>query len=79
MRRVYGFFWLPFARLHGISLARTTNLKDFRGFPGMELGIFRVAKSSGEGRAGGRGMCSIDYPSRLSAERVGWPVERPLI
>ena len=24
MRRVYGFFWLPFARLHGISLARTT-------------------------------------------------------
>ena len=24
--------------------------KEFRGFPGMELGIFRVAKSSGEGR-----------------------------
>ena len=23
--------------------------KDFRGFPGMELGIFRVAKSSGRG------------------------------
>ena len=24
--------------------------KEFRGFPGMELGIFKVAKSSGEGR-----------------------------
>ena len=24
--------------------------KEFRGFPDMELGIFRVAKSSGEGR-----------------------------
>ena len=24
--------------------------KEFRGFPGMELGIFRVARSSGEGR-----------------------------
>ena len=23
--------------------------KEFRGFPGIELGIFRVAKSSGEG------------------------------
>ena len=27
--------------------------KEFRGFPGMELGIFRVAKSSGEGRDSG--------------------------
>ena len=26
------------------------DFKEFRGFPGMELGIFRVAKSSGEGR-----------------------------
>ena len=25
--------------------------KEFRGFPGIELGIFRVAKSSGEGRS----------------------------
>ena len=24
--------------------------KEFRGFPGIELGIFRAAKSSGEGR-----------------------------
>ena len=24
--------------------------KEFRGFPGMKFGIFRVAKSSGEGR-----------------------------
>ena len=24
--------------------------KEFRGFPGMELGILKVAKSSGEGR-----------------------------
>ena len=28
------------------------DFKEFRGFPGMELGIFRVAKSSGEGRVG---------------------------
>ena len=27
-------------------------LKEFRGFPDMELGIFRVAKSSGGGRLG---------------------------
>ena len=26
------------------------DFKESRGFPGMELGIFRVAKSSGEGR-----------------------------
>ena len=26
------------------------DLKEFRGFPGMELGIFRADKSSGEGR-----------------------------
>ena len=29
----------------------STRFKEFRGFPGMELGIFRAAKSSGEGRA----------------------------
>ena len=28
--------------------------KEFRGFPGMELGIFRAAKSSGEGRGARR-------------------------
>ena len=45
MRRVYGFFWLPIARLHGICLRRDRGfLKEFRGFPDMELGIFRVAK-----------------------------------
>ena len=49
------FFWLPFARLHGIFLARRQDrdCMEFRGFPGMELGIVRVAKSSGEGRASG--------------------------
>ena len=26
------------------------DFKEIRGFPGIELGIFRVAKSSGEGR-----------------------------
>ena len=30
--------------------------KEFRGFPGMELGIFRVAESSGEGR---------NFPARI--------------
>ena len=28
------------------------DFEEFRGFPGMELGVFRVAKSSGEGRVG---------------------------
>ena len=38
------FFWLPFARLHGSFLARTTI------FSGMELGIYRAAKSTSESR-----------------------------
>ena len=38
MRRVYGF---P---------RQDHEFKEFRGFPGIELGIFRVARSSGEGR-----------------------------
>ena len=29
------------------------DFKEFRGFSGMELGIFRVAKSAGEGREQG--------------------------
>ena len=33
MRRVHGIFWLPFARLHGIFLARTTILRNFAAFP----------------------------------------------
>ena len=54
MRRVHGIFWLPFARLHGIFLARTAILRNFAAFSvPMELGIFRVAKSSGEGRKKG--------------------------
>ena len=44
MRRVYGFFWLPIARLHGIFPRQDRGFKEFRGFPDMELGIFRVAK-----------------------------------
>ena len=51
MRRVYEIYWLPFARLHEIFLAKTWaqdhDFKEFRGFPGMELGMFRVVKSSG--------------------------------
>ena len=35
------------------SSRQDRDLKEFRGFPGMELGIFRVAKSSGEGRVFG--------------------------
>ena len=50
MRRVYGFFWLPIVRLHGIFPRENRGFKEFRSFPDMELGIFRVAKSSGEGR-----------------------------
>ena len=50
MRRVYGFFWLRIARPHGIFLRENRGFKEFRSFPDMELGIFRVAKSPGEGR-----------------------------
>ena len=50
MRRVCGFFWLPIARPHGILPLQDRGFKEFRGFPDMELGIFRVAKSSGGGR-----------------------------
>ena len=39
--------------------------KEFRGFPGMELGIFRVAKSAGEGRdlalSGGRSLLKTPW------------------
>ena len=82
MRRACGVSWLPFARLYGNFLARTTILRnstpdaaysplscfarmvfDLRR---MELptlvGIFRVAKSSGEGRmrdAPGPAACEV--------------------
>ena len=46
MRRVYGIFWLPIARPHGIFPRQDRGFGDFRGLPGMELGLgfFRVAK-----------------------------------
>ena len=49
---VWDFFgWAPFARLRGIFLARTTILRNFAAIPvRMELGVFRAAKFSGEGR-----------------------------
>ena len=50
MRRVYGFFWLRIARPHGFFLRENRGFKELRSFPDMELGIFRVAKSPGEGR-----------------------------
>ena len=37
-------FGLPIARLHGIFPREDRGFKEFRGFPDMELGIFRVAK-----------------------------------
>jgi len=36
--------------LHGIFPRQYRGFKEFRGFLDMELGIFRVAKSSGGGR-----------------------------
>ena len=50
MRRVYGIFRLPIARLHGIFPRQDRSFREFRGFPNIELGIFRVAKFSGGGR-----------------------------
>ena len=47
MRRVYGFFWLPIARLHGIFPRENRSLKGIARFPNMELGFFGVAISPG--------------------------------
>ena len=45
------------------------DLKEFRGFPGMELGIFRVAKSPGEGRLNAKNSF-YDY---VCVSVVVWP------
>ena len=52
------FFGCLFARPHGIFPRQDRGFKEFRGFPDMELGIFRVAKSSG----GGRDLCNRPGP-----------------
>ena len=46
------FFGCLSARSRGFMEFSSPGLRfqGFRGFPGMELGIFKVAKSSGEGR-----------------------------
>ena len=46
------------------------DFKEFRGFPGMELGIFRVAKSSGEGRALVRVAPGIHIPCLIKKNVV---------
>ena len=52
MRRVYGIILLPFATSASWNFPRQDhNIKESRGFPGMELGILRVAKSSAQVRA----------------------------
>ena len=72
MRRVYGIFWLPIARLHGFFSRKNRGFKEFCGCPDTELGIsrrvnyrnFRVAESSDGGRSRiheitrGRGLCA---------------------
>ena len=50
MRRVHGIFLVAFREASWNFPRQDRDFKEFRGFPGMELGIFRVAKSSGEGR-----------------------------
>jgi len=54
MRRVYGiicvYFFVAFREAQWNISHQDHEFKEFRGFPGMELGIFRVAKSSGGGR-----------------------------
>ena len=54
MRRGYGF---P---------RQDHEFKEFRGFPGIELGIFRVAKSSGGGRSdrAQKGQSETEHPRR---------------
>ena len=41
MRRVYGFFWLPIARLHGIFPRENRGFEEFCGFPDIELRTIR--------------------------------------
>ena len=43
-------FLVAFREASGNFPRQDRDFKEFRGFPGMELGIFRVAESSGEGR-----------------------------
>ena len=50
MRRVYGIFLMPFARLYGISLARTTILRNLAasgtyGIRNFQGGIFSLRSS----------------------------------
>ena len=54
---------LPRARLHGISLATWDHdSKDFRGLPGMELGIFKVANPQVRAdNSQQRNHCQEDY------------------
>ena len=44
------YFFVAFREALWNFLRQDHEFKEFRGFPGMELGIFRAAKSSGEGR-----------------------------
>ena len=53
MRRACGVFLVAFRKALWNFPRQDHDLKEFRGirgFPGMELGIFKVAKSPGEGR-----------------------------
>ena len=41
-------FWLAFRKALWNFPRQDHDIEEFRGFPGMELGMFRVAESSGE-------------------------------
>ena len=51
------FFFVAFREASWNFPRQDHYFRESRGFPGMELGIFRVAKSSGEGRA--RNTCTL--------------------
>ena len=66
------FFWLgaTFRKALWNFPHQDHDLKEFRGFPGMELEIFRVAKSSGEGRRYQGAATGKGSPARVCRRHI---------
>ena len=62
MRRMYGFFGClsRVCMVHGIFPREDRGFKELRGFPDMELGFFRVAKSSTAGAQNYPGLVPVE-------------------
>ena len=76
MRRVYGIFLVAFREASWNFPRQDHDSKEFRGFPGMELGIFRAAKSSGEGRRIVMRLALLESHELLSTSQRGHNTRR---